>query len=80
MVRRYAEHIWERLENEGDGLEGESKRLGIIGQYWLLFRIIFLFLGFAVLMSFFSQRSLSSWWQPGAPNHSEHVSSQRLIR
>lgn len=80
MVRRHAGHLWERLDDEGDGLEGERQGVDIIGQKWLPFRIIFLSLGFAVLKSFFSisllsESSLSSWWQPGAPSHSESLSS-----
>lgn len=81
MVRRHAGHLWERLDDEGDGLKGECQSVDIIGQKWLPFRSIYLFLGFAVLKSFFSlsllseRFLLSSWWQPGAPSHSERLSS-----
>ncbi|PMD25008.1 hypothetical protein NA56DRAFT_745613 [Hyaloscypha hepaticicola] len=32
MVRKHAEHLWERLDDEGDGMEGERQRVDIIGQ------------------------------------------------
>lgn len=59
MARKHAEHLWERLDDEGDGVEGERQRVDIIGQKWLPFRIVFQFLGFAVLKSFFSLSLLS---------------------
>lgn len=43
MARKHAEHLWERLDDEGDGVEGERQRVDIIGQKWLPFRIVFQF-------------------------------------